>query len=113
MKRFSSFFVVLSFFAALTVFAQNEQAPSDSETLKKEKESVAADETAEVATEEESKAPRVYPIAAGLWYPGDPLPEKAFRYYRIRCWPGCHRNSKYGISPDNTSTEHPEKEEKQ
>jgi hypothetical protein len=32
-----------------------------------------------------------YPIAPGLWYPGDgPLPEHPFKYYRIRCWPGCH-----------------------
>jgi hypothetical protein len=32
-----------------------------------------------------------YPIAAGVWYPGDgPLPEHPFRYYKVRCWPGCH-----------------------
>jgi hypothetical protein len=32
-----------------------------------------------------------YPIAPGIWYPGDgPLPEHPFKYYRIRCWPGCH-----------------------
>jgi len=32
-----------------------------------------------------------YPIAAGVWYPGDgPLPEHPFKYYRTRCWPGCH-----------------------
>jgi hypothetical protein len=32
-----------------------------------------------------------YPIAAGVWYPGDgPLPEHPFEYYRVRCWPGCH-----------------------
>jgi hypothetical protein len=32
-----------------------------------------------------------YPIASGVWYPGDgPLPEHPFKYYRARCWPGCH-----------------------
>jgi len=40
---------------------------------------------------------RVYPIAPGVWYPGDgALPEKPIRYYRIRCWPGCHRGSSHG-----------------
>jgi hypothetical protein len=43
---------------------------------------------------------RVYPIAAGVWYPGDPMPEEPFRYYRVRCWPGCHYNSQYGKYPD-------------
>jgi hypothetical protein len=38
-----------------------------------------------------SETPWQYPIAAGIWYPGDgPLPEHAFKYYRVRCWPGCH-----------------------
>ncbi len=42
-----------------------------------------------------------YPIAPGVWYPGDgPLPEKPVRYYRARCWPGCHRGSPYGKYPD-------------
>ena len=36
---------------------------------------------------------RVYPIAPGVWYPGEPLPEKPMRYYRVRCWPGCHRGT--------------------
>ena len=40
---------------------------------------------------------RVYPIAPGVWYPGDgALPEKPIRYYRVRCWPGCHRGSSHG-----------------
>jgi len=35
--------------------------------------------------------PWQYPIAPGIWYPGDgPLPAHPFKYYRIRCWPGCH-----------------------
>ena len=44
---------------------------------------------------------RVYPIAPGVWYPTDgPLPEHPVRYYRVRCWPGCHRGSDYGKYPD-------------
>jgi hypothetical protein len=44
---------------------------------------------------------RVYPIAPGVWYPGQgPLPEKPVRYYRARCWPGCHRGSSHGMYPD-------------
>jgi len=40
------------------------------------------------------------PIAPGVWYPGDPLPEQPMRYYRVRCFPGCHRGSSYGLYPD-------------
>ena len=48
-----------------------------------------------------TKADRVYPIAPGVWYPGDgALPEKPMRYYRVRCWPGCHRGSAYGKYPN-------------
>ena len=40
------------------------------------------------------------PIAAGVWYPTDgPVPEHPVRYYRIRCWPGCHTGSTYGLHP--------------
>jgi hypothetical protein len=53
-----------------------------------------ADAAAGAASENppiESLQPWQYPIAAGVWYPGDgPLPEHAFKYYRVRCWPGCH-----------------------
>ena len=42
-----------------------------------------------------------YPVAPGVWYPGDgPLPEKPMRYYRVRCWPGCHSGSAHGMYPD-------------
>jgi hypothetical protein len=35
--------------------------------------------------------PWQYPIAPGIWYPGDGLlPAHPFKYYRVRCWPGCH-----------------------
>ena len=45
---------------------------------------------------------RVYPIAPGVWYPGQPMPEKPIRYYRVRCWPGCHSGSDYGKYPDKS-----------
>jgi hypothetical protein len=48
-----------------------------------------AEQTAASAAMQES--PWQYPIAPGIWVPGDgPLPEHPFKYYRIRCWPGCH-----------------------
>lgn len=46
------------------------------------------------------KTERVYPIAPGVWYPGQPMPENPIRYYRVRCWPGCHSGSDYGKYPD-------------
>ncbi len=50
------------------------------------------------------KAPEVdweIPMAAGVWYPGSgPVPEKPMRYYRVRCFPGCHVGSKYGAFPN-------------
>jgi hypothetical protein len=51
-----------------------------------------------------------YPIAAGVWYPGDgEIPEKPMRYYRARCWPGCHvGSSKYGMFPEtDLEADHP------
>ena len=48
-----------------------------------------------------SATTRVYPIAPGVWYPGQgPIPEKPVRYYRARCWPGCHHGSTHGMYPD-------------
>jgi hypothetical protein len=48
------------------------------------------------------------PIAAGLWYPSDgPIPQKPARYYRVRCWPGCHTGSSYGKYPDKTLQDRP------
>lgn len=53
------------------------------------------------ATDKEMKNERVYPIAPGVWYPQDgPIPEKPVRYYRVRCFPGCHKGTKYGMYPD-------------
>ncbi|MGD2127081.1 MAG: hypothetical protein PVG99_13435 [Desulfobacteraceae bacterium] len=41
------------------------------------------------------------PIAPGVWYPGEgALSEKPVRYYRVRCFPGCHKGSVHGMYPD-------------
>jgi len=40
------------------------------------------------------------PLAAGVWYPDDgPLKAAPMRYYRVRCWPGCHSGSPLGLFP--------------
>jgi len=55
-----------------------------------------------VGGEESQAGDRVYPIAPGIWYPGEgPIPEKPVRYYRVRCWPGCHSGSSHGMYPDS------------
>ena len=49
---------------------------------------------------EQPKEVRAYPIAPGIWYPQDgPIPDKLVRYYRVRCWPGCHSGSPHGKHP--------------
>jgi hypothetical protein len=48
------------------------------------------------------------PIAAGVWYPSDgPVPDKPMRYYRVRCWPGCHTGSNYGKYPQKALNDTP------
>ena len=48
------------------------------------------------------------PIAAGVWYPSDgPVPDHPMRYYRVRCWPGCHTGSDYGKYPQKTLHDKP------
>jgi len=40
------------------------------------------------------------PIAAGIYYPSNgPVPDNPVRYYRVRCWPGCHTGSSLGKYP--------------
>jgi hypothetical protein len=52
------------------------------------------------SSKEQPKEVRVYPIAPGIWYPQDgPIPDKLVRYYRVRCWPGCHSGSPHGKYP--------------
>ena len=54
------------------------------------------------------KSETEYPIAAGVWYPQDgPIPDKPMRYYRVRCWPGCHTGSALGKYPTKTLMDKP------
>ena len=41
------------------------------------------------------------PLAAGVYYPhkGE-TPQAEMRYYRVRCWPGCHVGSDKGMYPE-------------
>ena len=42
-----------------------------------------------------------YPIAPGIYYPwNEEQDEVCVRYYRVRCWPGCHSGSSIGLHPD-------------
>ena len=48
------------------------------------------------------------PIAAGIYYPSDGrVPENPVRYYRVRCWPGCHTGSSLGKYPDKALNDTP------
>jgi hypothetical protein len=87
MKYFLVFFVLLFLITQPAASKGSSEAdPAGSEPTS----------TSEVSAE----TPRVYPIAPGIWYPGDPLPENPIRYYRVRCWPGCHHGSSHGKYPN-------------
>jgi hypothetical protein len=48
------------------------------------------------------------PIAAGIYYPSDGrVPDNPVRYYRVRCWPGCHIGSSLGKYPDKALKDKP------
>ena len=110
MKHFWIFLMILSLIATAGAVAQTQKESDTTQEQLEEKPVVA--EPAQPSDPEVSKVPRKYPIAAGVWYPGEPLPKEAFRYYRIRCWPGCHHNSQYGMYPDKSEEEHPENQSK-
>lgn len=96
MRYFGIFFAIVICIVGLSVIAQT----SDKASLSASTEKVVAQPNTTPETSE-----RTYPIAAGIWYPGNPLPEKPFRYYRIRCWPGCHHGgSPYAKYPDLPET---------
>jgi hypothetical protein len=41
------------------------------------------------------------PLTAGIYYPHKgTAPEAKMRYYRVRCWPGCHVGSDKGMYPN-------------
>ncbi len=55
------------------------------------------------AGEEKEAAEWTYPIAPGVYYPWkntDGGFVASARYYRVRCWPGCHRGSSIGMYPE-------------
>jgi hypothetical protein len=96
---------------ALLVIGMSVTAQTDGTAApdKEEKAAVSATDEAAEATEvpcpENTKVPRRYPIAAGVWYPGDPLPTEPSRYYRIRCWPGCHSYGEWATPPESKETQ--------
>jgi len=48
------------------------------------------------------------PIAPGIYYPSDgPVPDHPVRYYRVRCWPGCHTGSSLGKYPNKALKDTP------
>ena len=88
MKYFIVIITTIFLFAGVGAIAQIADEPPESK---------GKNQAPETSTETTS----VYPIAPGVWYPGDgELPEKPVRYYRVRCWPGCHRGSSFGKYPD-------------
>jgi hypothetical protein len=88
MKHLAIFTSLLFFMLALAAIGlSSDQATSDKSAVKL---------PSTVAQEGEW----VYPIAPGVWYPGQPMPEKPIRYYRVRCWPGCHSGSPHGKYPN-------------
>lgn len=98
MKHFLIFLIVMSLLIAAGAVAQTNEGSNTSKEKDETKQAV--EKPTATVHPEVSKVPRVYPIAPGVWYPGQALPEKPFRYYRIRCWPGCHHASPYGMYPD-------------
>ncbi len=83
---------LLIFFAVLLIITLTVPLRSDDQVKKTET------VPAGMATSKTETSP-VYPIAPGVWYPGQALPENPVRYYRVRCWPGCHRGSSHGAYP--------------
>jgi hypothetical protein len=42
------------------------------------------------------------PLAAGVYYPHKGKEQQVkMRYYRVRCWPGCHVGSDKGLYPND------------
>ena len=114
MKWMTVLFVIMFGFLILSVAAQTETiAPTDQQSQTDVSDTSGQENAAEAQaspvpeSETLSKAPRKYPIAAGVWYPGEPVPTVASRYYRIRCWPGCHSYGEWTgpVNPEKTAPE--------
>jgi hypothetical protein len=87
-------FAIVVTFAALPVIGGNAQPGSD--------------DPGNSIQSSSAKPSWEVPIAAGVWYPGDgPVPDHLMRYYRVRCWPGCHTGSSYGKYPKKTLNDKP------
>ncbi len=108
MKHVLSTLIVMSLIVFLGATAQTDEESRSEE--KNQTIQAAADPTAMPSSSGGSKAERVYPIAPGVWYPGQEEPKKPFRYYRVRCWPGCHHASPYGKYPDQPIPGEPDTE---
>jgi hypothetical protein len=89
MRRFSILSVLTAAVCVLAILAPSGGGPVFSQEGQK-------DSAVEAGAGKDWK----YPIAPGVWYPGETLPEHPVRYYRARCWPGCHRGSEHGMYPD-------------
>ena len=56
----------------------------------------------DIAKVQEDKVDWEIPLAAGVYYPHKGEKHQAkMRYYRVRCWPGCHVGSDKGMYPDH------------
>jgi len=62
---------------------------------------VAKQASPEMAKAHEDTVDWEIPLAAGVYYPhkGE-VPQENMRYYRVRCWPGCHVGSDKGMYPE-------------
>lgn len=118
MKHVWCIVIILCCTVALSVVAQSEgtKATEQPQTTEVSAETNQEEESQSDSAETEvtltpkapsmAKAPRQYPIAPGVWYPGDPVPTKPSRYYRVRCWPGCHSYGEWigPVDPDHASS---------
>lgn len=111
MKYAGVFVIIVCCVVAISVMAQSQEtatSPDQSPELEISQEPSASAEATPTpeAADTVSKAPRRYPIAAGVWYPGQPVPKTASRYYRIRCWPGCHSYGEWKgpVDPDHAAS---------
>jgi len=55
----------------------------------------------DTAKAHEEKVDWEIPLAAGVYYPHKTeTAQNKMRYYRVRCWPGCHVGSDKGMYPN-------------
>lgn len=94
------YFVIVFSFIALVVFAGFTPVGGNSSTD--------VNDASKDAQNSNEKTTWEIPIAAGVWYPTDgEVPDHPMRYYRVRCWPGCHTGSSYGKYPDKVLNDQP------